>query len=139
MPQEFDQWHSANFRIVVYSPQIHENYAHQSGEGFSVMFILILFAGDLSNLLGAVLAGLIPTVIILACFVSSSLSNSVNPQYLSMRLKHSLCEGMLFCQIFYYRWKHRQLLLKSLPNDDSEGAPLCLWQNEVQGISAQEI
>jgi len=31
---------------------------------------------------------------------------------------------MLFCQIFYYRWKHRQPLLKSLSSDDSEGAPL---------------
>ena len=109
----------ANLRIVVYSPQIH---AHQSGEGLSVMFILL--AGDLCNLLGAALAGLIPTVIILVYFVSSSLSNSVNLQYLSRRWKHSLCEGMLFCQIFYYRWKHRQLLLKLLPNDDSEGAPL---------------
>jgi len=53
----------ANFRIVVYSPQIH---AHQSGEGLSVVFILILLAGDLCNLLGVALAGLIPTVIILA-------------------------------------------------------------------------
>jgi len=31
---------------------------------------------------------------------------------------------MLLCQIFYYRWKHRQPLPKSLLNDDSEGAPL---------------
>jgi len=82
MPQEYlelvDQCHSTSFRIVVYSPQIYENYAHQSGEGLSVVFILILLGGDLCNLLGAILAGLIPTVIILACFVSSSLSNSVN-------------------------------------------------------------
>ena len=71
-------------------------------------------------------------------FVSSSLSNSVNLQYLSMRLKHSLCEGMLFCQIFYYRWKHCQLLLKSLPNDDSEGAPL-LTEGGARHLSARNL
>lgn len=59
-----------NSRIVVYSPQIHENYALQSGEGLSILFVLIWLAGDLCNLIGAVIAGLLPTIIILACYVS---------------------------------------------------------------------
>jgi len=88
------------------------------------MFILIWLAGDLCNLLGAVLAGLIPTVIILACYVSSSRSSSITPQHLSMDLKYSVCDSMLICQILYYRWKHHQPLFKSQFIEDSEREPL---------------
>lgn len=61
---------SACARIVVYSPQIYENYTLQSGEGLSVPFVVIWLLGDLFNLVGAALAGLLPTVIILALYVS---------------------------------------------------------------------
>lgn len=57
-------------RIVVYSPQVIENYQLKSGEGLSVFFVYIWFAGDLCNLFGATLAGLLPTIIILAIYVS---------------------------------------------------------------------
>ena len=53
----------------MYTPQILENYQLQSGEGLSVLFVLIWLAGDICNLLGAGIAGLIPTVIILAVYV----------------------------------------------------------------------
>jgi hypothetical protein len=58
------------FRVVVYSPQIYENYVRQSGEGLSLLFVAIWLLGDLSNLVGAILGGLLPTVIILASYVS---------------------------------------------------------------------
>lgn len=54
---------------MVYSPQILENYQLQSGEGLSVFFVLIWLTGDLTNLFGALLAGLMPTIIILAAYV----------------------------------------------------------------------
>ena len=54
----------------MYSPQIIENYQLQSGEGLSVGFILIWLVGDLCNLSGAILAGLLPTIIILGVYVS---------------------------------------------------------------------
>ena len=57
-------------RVVVYSPQIIENYQLKSGEGLSVFFVVIWLAGDLANLFGATLAGLLPTIIILAAYVS---------------------------------------------------------------------
>ena len=63
------QPHKSN-RIVVYSPQVIENYQLKSGEGLSVFFVYIWFAGDLCNLFGALLAGLLPTIIILAIYVS---------------------------------------------------------------------
>ncbi len=59
-------------RVVVYSPQIIENYQLKSGEGLSLMFVLIWLAGDLSNLIGATLAGLLPTIIILAAYVGTT-------------------------------------------------------------------
>lgn len=62
---------------MVYSPQVYENYALQSGEGLSVAFVLIWLAGDLCNLAGALIAGLLPTIIILASYVSP-LSSSID-------------------------------------------------------------
>jgi hypothetical protein len=63
---------SCDHRILVYTPQILENYQLQSGEGLSVLFVLIWLAGDVCNLLGAGIAGLIPTAIILAIYVCRS-------------------------------------------------------------------
>jgi hypothetical protein len=57
--------------FVVYAPQVWENYQMQSGDGLSVSFIVLWLAGDLTGLLGGIMAGLIPSVIILAIYVSS--------------------------------------------------------------------
>jgi hypothetical protein len=58
--------------FVVYAPQVWENYQMQSGDGLSVSFIVLWLAGDLTGLLGGIMAGLIPSVIILAIYVSYS-------------------------------------------------------------------
>ncbi|KDQ11101.1 hypothetical protein BOTBODRAFT_466108 [Botryobasidium botryosum FD-172 SS1] len=79
-------WMSLACWIVVYSPQFIENYQLQSGEGLSIAFILIWLVGDLTNLLGALLAGLLPTVTFVALY-------------------YSLCDILLLAQIYYYRWK----------------------------------
>ena len=55
----------------MYSPQIIENYKLQSGEGLSVLFIVIWLFGDITNLVGAIIAGLLLTVIIVAAYVSA--------------------------------------------------------------------
>lgn len=75
--------------MIVYSPQIYENYSLQSGEGLSVLFVVIWLIGDLTNLFGALMAGLLPTIIILAVY-------------------YTLCDIILFYQIFYYRWRRHQ-------------------------------
>ena len=59
-------------RIVVYSPQLWENYTLQSGQGLSVVFVVIWLLGDVCCLAGALIAQLVPTVIILAVYVSST-------------------------------------------------------------------
>lgn len=62
-------WIKLSRRVVVYSPQIHENFSLKSGEGLSIAFVVIWLAGDLCNLGGAWVAGLLPTMIILAGYV----------------------------------------------------------------------
>ena len=56
-------------RILVYSPQLIENYKLKSGEGVSIPFVVIWLVGDILNLLGALIANLLPTVILLAVWV----------------------------------------------------------------------
>ena len=61
----------------MYTPQIYENYQLKSGEGLSVPFVLIWLIGDLCSLSGALIAHLMPTVIILATYVSAVIESSV--------------------------------------------------------------
>ncbi|ETW81686.1 hypothetical protein HETIRDRAFT_173361 [Heterobasidion irregulare TC 32-1] len=77
-------WISIACWIVVYSPQIFENYQLKSGEALSVLFVAVWLLGDLCNLVGASMAGLLPTVILLAIY-------------------YSLCDIILLFQIYYYR------------------------------------
>jgi solute carrier family 66 (lysosomal lysine-arginine transporter), member 1 len=49
--------------VVVFSPQILENFRRGSAEGLSVVFIAIWLVGDVFNILGAVLQGVLPTMV----------------------------------------------------------------------------
>jgi hypothetical protein len=49
--------------VVVFSPQIMENFRRGSAEGLSVVFLVIWLAGDVFNILGAVLQGVLPTMV----------------------------------------------------------------------------
>ena len=49
--------------VVVFSPQIFENVRRSSAEGLSVVFIVIWLLGDIFNILGAVLQGVLPTMV----------------------------------------------------------------------------
>ncbi|KAJ4293648.1 auxilin-like clathrin-binding protein required for normal clathrin function [Kalmusia sp. IMI 367209] len=53
---------------VVFSPQIIENWKRSSAEGLSVVFITVWLLGDFFNIFGAVLQGVLPTMIILAVY-----------------------------------------------------------------------
>ncbi|KAI5948984.1 RTC2 [Candida theae] len=54
--------------IIVFAPQIYENFTRKSSEGLSLTFIILWLAGDVFNVLGAVMQGLLPTMIILAVY-----------------------------------------------------------------------
>ena len=70
--------------MVVFSPQIIENFRRSSADGLSIVFIVIWLAGDVFNILGAVLQGVLPTMIALAIY-------------------YTLADIVLMCQVFYYR------------------------------------
>ncbi|SCU79245.1 LANO_0A05578g1_1 [Lachancea nothofagi CBS 11611] len=52
--------------IIVFVPQIYENFYRSSAEGLSLLFVVLWLLGDIFNFFGAVLQGLLPTMIILA-------------------------------------------------------------------------
>lgn len=70
--------------VVVFSPQIIENFRRGSADGLSLLFLVVWLAGDVFNILGAVLQGVLPTMIILAVY-------------------YTLADIVLLCQCFYYR------------------------------------
>ncbi|KAI4236581.1 MAG: hypothetical protein L6R40_006137 [Gallowayella cf. fulva] len=70
--------------IVVFSPQIIENFRRHSADGLSLIFIIIWLLGDIFNILGAVLQGVLPTMTILAVY-------------------YTLADIVLLGQCFYYR------------------------------------
>ncbi|KAK8187256.1 PQ loop repeat-domain-containing protein [Phyllosticta capitalensis] len=70
--------------VVVFSPQIIENFKRSSAEGLSVTFIVVWLAGDIFNIIGAVLQHVLPTMIILAVY-------------------YTLADIVLLAQCFYYK------------------------------------
>ncbi|KAJ3822861.1 PQ loop repeat-domain-containing protein [Lentinula raphanica] len=114
-------WVSIACWIVVYSPQIYENYSLQSGEGLSLIFVYVWLLGDITNMTGAILAGLLPTVIILGVY-------------------YTLCDLILLFQVYYYRWKARKNsvtegettpLLNTVNNHQNKDEPLSSTQKTV--------
>ncbi|KAF7859666.1 hypothetical protein EAF04_008745 [Stromatinia cepivora] len=70
--------------IVVFSPQIIENWRRGSADGLSLQFIIIWLAGDVFNIWGAMLQGVLPTMIILAVY-------------------YTIADIVLLGQCFYYK------------------------------------
>ncbi|KAF6218767.1 hypothetical protein HO133_005310 [Letharia lupina] len=70
--------------VVVYSPQIIENFRRSSADGLSLLFVIIWTLGDVFNVLGAVLQGVLPTMTILAVY-------------------YTLADIVLLGQCFYYK------------------------------------
>lgn len=54
--------------VFVYSPQLIENFRRSSADGLSLAFLITWLLGDLSNVLGAILQGVLPTMTILAIY-----------------------------------------------------------------------
>jgi uncharacterized protein with PQ loop repeat len=70
--------------VVVFSPQILENFRRGSADALSLQFIIVWLVGDVFNILGAVLQGVLPTMIILAVY-------------------YTIADVVLLGQCFYYR------------------------------------
>ncbi|POR37882.1 Uncharacterized protein TPAR_01921 [Tolypocladium paradoxum] len=70
--------------VVVFSPQIIQQFQQGNADGLSILFVIIWLLGDVFNILGAVLQGVLPTMIILAVY-------------------YTIADIVLLCQCFYYR------------------------------------
>ena len=75
--------------VVVFSPQIIENFRRNSAEGLSLSFLVIWLTGDVFNVFGGLLQGVLPTMIILALY-------------------YTLADIILIVQVLYYRRKQRR-------------------------------
>lgn len=54
--------------VIVFVPQIYENFYRESSDGLSLLFIILWLAGDVFNLFGAMMQHLLLTMIILAAY-----------------------------------------------------------------------
>jgi hypothetical protein len=54
--------------IIVFAPQIYQNFSRNSAEGLSLLFVVLWLLGDIFNVIGAILQGVLPTMIILAIY-----------------------------------------------------------------------
>jgi uncharacterized protein with PQ loop repeat len=87
-------------------PQLIENYKSGSADGISLAFLTVWFIGDITNLAGALWAGLVPTVIALAIYFC-------------------FADLVLISQCVYYNMKNSRRERKtSTRSTDSVEAPL---------------
>ncbi|KAI9251647.1 PQ loop repeat-domain-containing protein, partial [Helicostylum pulchrum] len=54
--------------LIVFTPQLLENYKRKSGDGLSMTFLVIWLAGDVFNLLGVIMQDLLVTMFVLALY-----------------------------------------------------------------------
>ncbi|KAL2223314.1 PQ loop repeat-domain-containing protein [Thermoascus aurantiacus ATCC 26904] len=73
--------------IFLLVPQIIENYRNGSAEAISLAFLSVWFLGDLTNLIGAAWAGLVPVVVAIAVYFC-------------------LADGVLISQCVYYNLRN---------------------------------
>ncbi|KAK9729539.1 putative vacuolar membrane transporter for cationic amino acids, variant 2 [Basidiobolus ranarum] len=72
------------FWVVVFTPQLYENWKRKNSNSLSLTFVAIWIAGDVFNLIGAYLQQLLPTMLFLAFY-------------------YSLADVILLFQVIYYR------------------------------------
>ncbi|KAL6242657.1 putative vacuolar membrane transporter for cationic amino acids [Rhinocladiella similis] len=106
--------------VVVFSPQIIENFRRGSADGLSIVFIVVWLAGDIFNILGAILQGVLPTMVILAVY-------------------YTLADIVLLCQCFYYRgFTLSDEVRHTASNGDAETRPLLHSGSATQPPSRDE-
>ncbi|KAH0293853.1 PQ-loop-domain-containing protein [Aureobasidium namibiae CBS 147.97] len=90
--------------VVVFSPQIIENFRRSSAEGLSIEFVIIWLLGDFANIIGAVMQRVLPTMIILAIY-------------------YTFADIVLLAQCFYYRGFHFRDPKPVKPSDIEQETP----------------
>ncbi|KAI8077001.1 PQ loop repeat-domain-containing protein [Thamnidium elegans] len=73
--------------LIVFTPQLLENYKRKSGDGLSMTFLVIWLAGDVFNLLGVIMQDLLVTMFVLALY-------------------YTVADMGLIWQVIYYQRQH---------------------------------
>ncbi|KAI9354192.1 PQ loop repeat-domain-containing protein [Pilaira anomala] len=75
--------------LIVFTPQLLENYKRKSGDGLSMTFLVIWLAGDVFNLLGVIMQDLLVTMFVLALY-------------------YTVADMALIWQVIYYQRRHKE-------------------------------
>jgi solute carrier family 66 (lysosomal lysine-arginine transporter), member 1 len=106
--------------VVVFSPQIIENFRRSSADGLSLQFLIVWLLGDVFNILGAVLQGVLPTMVrVPPSWLGMSKGRPARRSSASLRCRlksladpgpqvilaiyYTIADVVLLCQCFYYR------------------------------------
>ncbi|KAJ9195273.1 hypothetical protein DTO166G4_4789 [Paecilomyces variotii] len=73
--------------IFLLVPQLIENYRNGSAEAVSLAFLFVWFVGDVTNLIGAAWAGLVPVIVAIAVYFC-------------------IADGVLISQCLYYKYRN---------------------------------
>ena len=80
-----DHFKAYHTNIIAYQvPQLIENYRNGNAEAISLLFVFVWFVGDVTNLLGGLLAGLVPVIVAIAVYFC-------------------IADGVLISQCLYYK------------------------------------
>ncbi|KAI5786464.1 PQ loop repeat-domain-containing protein [Peziza echinospora] len=89
--------------VIVFSPQIIVNFRRGSADGLSLVFLAVWLLGDVFNVLGAVLQGVLPTMVILAVY-------------------YTFADIVLLIQCLYYRRRNNSVADTAAPHGDETDA-----------------
>ncbi|KAJ2833710.1 putative vacuolar membrane transporter for cationic amino acids [Coemansia furcata] len=94
--------------LIVFAPQIYENYQRKNGDSISLSFLYIWILGDVFGLVGGIQQGLIVTALILYIY-------------------YFVADAVLLTQIHYYRYVNRRG-----PARDAEREPLFIASDQSE-------
>lgn len=85
-------------------PQLIENYRNGNAEAISLLFVFVWFIGDVTNLAGGLLAGLVPVIVAIAVYFC-------------------LADGVLIAQCLYYKARNSRREALHRRRRSSSGTP----------------
>ncbi|KAI7896006.1 PQ loop repeat-domain-containing protein [Mucor mucedo] len=86
--------------LIVFTPQLLENYKRKSGDGLSMTFLVIWLAGDVFNLLGVIMQDLLVTMFVLALY-------------------YTVADMALIWQVIYYQRQQKPIEEEVFPGESS--------------------
>jgi uncharacterized protein with PQ loop repeat len=109
--------------VVVFSPQIIENFRRSSAEGLSIEFVIIWLLGDFANIIGAVMQRVLPTMVSLTNFLCDNKPKLMKTSQIILAIYYTFADIVLLAQCFYYRGFHFRDPKPVKPSDVEQETP----------------